>query len=346
MKGEMMKSSTDLEREKPLEVAADPRLSRGVKAFLKVLNSSGGPPLESLPPLEAREVLVNAQASAPVDLSGIEESEKTITADGYTLKLNVVRPEGVKGKLPVFIFIHGGGWVLGDYPTHKRMVRDLVVLTGFAGVFVNYTRTPDARYPQAINEIYAATKWVAEHGDEIEVDGKNLAVVGNSVGGNMTAVTALKAKEKGGPTIKVHIMMWPVADANFETESYKQFGDKRFLTAPLMRWMFDLYANDAQRNEIYVSPLKASVEQLKGLPPALIQVAESDILRDEGEAYGRKLDEAGVKVTTVRYDGMIHDFGLLNGLAEEPAVRSLFEHAAAELKRYLQQADDKRTAGA
>jgi len=341
-----MKSSTDLEREEPLEVAADPRLSRGVKAFLKVLNSSGGPPLESLPPLEAREVLVNAQASAPVDLSGIEESEKTITADGYTLKLNVVRPEGVKGKLPVFIFIHGGGWVLGDYPTHKRMVRDLVVLTGFAGVFVNYTRTPDARYPQAINEIYAATKWVAEHGDEIEVDGKNLAVVGNSVGGNMTAVTALKAKEQGGPTIKVHIMMWPVADANFETESYKQFGDKRFLTAPLMKWMFDLYANDAQRNEIYVSPLKASVEQLKGLPPALIQVAESDILRDEGEAYGRKLDEAGVKVTTVRYDGMIHDFGLLNGLAEEPAVRSLFEHAAAELKRYLQQADDKRTAGA
>jgi len=331
---------------KPIEVAVDARLSRGVKTFLKVLNSSGGPPLETLPPLAAREVLVNAQASAPVDLSGIEESEKTITADGYPIKLNIVRPEGVKGKLPVFIFIHGGGWVLGDYPTHKRMVRDLVVLTGFAGVFVNYTRTPDARYPQAINEIYAATKWVAEHGDEIEVDGKNLAVVGNSVGGNMTAVTALKAKEKGGPNIKLHIMMWPVADANFETESYKQFGEKRFLTAPLMKWMFDLYATDTQRQEIYVSPLQATLEQLKGLPPALIQVAESDILRDEGEAYGRKLDEAGVKVTTVRYDGMIHDFGLLNGLAEEPAVRSLFEHAAAELKRYLQQESLERTAGA
>jgi len=331
-----MSSSTNLEREKPIEVAADPRLSRGVKAFLKVLNSSDGPPLEALPPLEAREVLVQAQASVPVDLSGIEESEQTITTDGYTIKLNIVRPEGVKGKLPVFIFIHGGGWVLGDYPTHKRMVRDLVVLTGFAGVFVNYTRTPDARYPQAINEIYAATNWVAEHGEEIEVDGKNLAVVGNSVGGNMTAVTALKAKEKGGPAIKLHIMMWPVADANFETESYQQFGEKRFLTSPLMQWMFDLYATEAQRREIYVSPLQATVEQLKGLPPALIQVAESDILRDEGEAYGRKLDEAGVKVTTVRYDGMIHDFGLLNGLAEEPAVRSLFEHAAAELKKYLQ----------
>ena len=331
-----MNTSTNMEREKPLDVATDPRLSRGVKAFLKVLNSAGGPPLEALHPLKAREVLVNAQASVPVDLSGIEESEKTITADGYTIKLNIVRPKGVKGTLPVFMFIHGGGWVLGDYPTHKRMVRDLVTLAGCAGVFVNYTPTPDARYPQAVNEIYAATKWVAEHGDEIEVDGKNLAVVGNSVGGNMTAVTALKAKEKGGPAIKLHIMMWPVADANFETESYKQFGENRFLTTPLMKWMFDLYAADAQRQEIYVSPLQATLAQLKGLPPALIQVAESDILRDEGEAYGRKLDEAGVKVTTVRYDGMIHDFGLLNGLAEEPAVRSLFEHAAAELKKYLQ----------
>ena len=202
-----MESATDLKRKKTIEVEVDPRLSRGVKAFLKVLNSSGGPPLETLPPLEAREVLVSAQASVPVDLSGIEESEKAIAADGYPIKLNIVRPEGVKRKLPVFIFIHGGGWVLGDYPTHKRMVRDLVVLTGFAGVFVNYTRTPDAKYPQAINEIYAVTRWVAERGDEIGVDGRNLAVVGNSVGGNMTAVTALKAKEKGGPEIKLHIMM-------------------------------------------------------------------------------------------------------------------------------------------
>jgi acetyl esterase/lipase len=334
--GDMM-SSPNVQSERPLEVAVDPRLSRGVKAFLNVLNSGGGPPLEALPPLEAREVLVGAQASVQVDLSGIEESEKTISADGYTIKLNIVRPEGIKGTLPVFIFVHGGGWVLGDYPTHKRMVRDLVVLTGFAGVFVNYTRTPDAQYPQAINEIYAATKWVAEHGNEIDVDGKNLAVVGNSVGGNMTAATALKAKQEGGPKIKIHIMMWPVTDANFERESYRQFGDKRFLTTPLMKWMWDLYTTDPQqRKEIYASPLQASVEQLKGLPPALLQVAESDILRDEGEAYGRKLDEAGVKVTTVRYDGMIHDFGLLNGLAEEPAVRSLFEHAAAELKKYLQ----------
>jgi acetyl esterase len=331
-----MNTRTSSEHEKTLDIAVDPRLSSGTKAFLKVLNSSGGPPLESLPPIQAREVLVQAQASVPVDLSGIEESEKTIKVDGYTIKLDIVRPEGTKGKLPVFIFIHGGGWVLGDYPTHKRMVRDLVVLTGSAGVFINYTRTPDARYPQQVNEIFAATKWISDHGEEIHVDGKNLAVVGNSVGGNMTAVTALKAKENGGPKIKLQIMMWPIVDANFETESHKQFGEQRFLTTSLMKWMYDLYTTDPnQRREIYASPLQATVEQLKGLPPALIQVAESDILRDEGEAYGRKLDEAGVTVTTVRYNGMIHDFGLLNGLATEPATRSLFVHAAAELKKYL-----------
>jgi acetyl esterase/lipase len=321
---------------KVLKVADDPRLSRETKEFLKLLNS-GGVHLEALTPLEARQVLVDAQASVKVDLSGIEESEKTITADDYPITLNIVRPAGVKGTLPVFIFIHGGGWVLGDYPTHKRMVRDLVVLSGFAAVFVNYTRTPDAQYPQAINEIYAATKWVAEHGEEIGVDGKNLAVVGNSVGGNMSTVTTLMAKEKGGPHIKLQILMWPIVDADFETNSYHQFGEKRFLTTPTMKWMYDMYIADPEkRKDIYASPLRATVEQLKGLPPALIQLAESDILHDEGEAYGRKLDEAGVKVTTVQYNGMIHDFGLLNGLAELPATRSLFVQAAAELKKYLQ----------
>jgi len=315
---------------------SDPRLSREIRSFLKVLNTSGGKPLETLSPEEARKVLAEAQASVKVDLSGIEESEKTISAAGHPIRLNIVRPAGVKSKLPVIIFIHGGGWVLGDYPTHKRMVRDLVVLTGYAWVFVNYTPTPDAKYPTQINEIYAATKWVAEHGDEINVDGKNLGIVGNSVGGNMSAVTAIKAKENKGPAIKVQILMWPVTNVNFETESYKQFGKDRFLTTSLMQWMFDLYTTDpGEREEIYLSPLRATPEQLQGLPPTLIQVAENDILRDEGEAYGRKLDEAGVPVTLVRYDGMIHDFGLLNALAELPATKSAFYQAAAELKKRM-----------
>jgi acetyl esterase len=204
-------------------------------------------------------------------------------------------------------------------------------------VFVNYTPSPEAKYPQAVNEIYAATKWVAEHGNEINVDGKRLALVGNSAGGDMAAVTAIMAKEKKGPEIKLQILFWPVTDARFDTESYEKFGEDRFLTSSVMKWMWDQYTTDAEaRASRYVSPLQATVEELKGLPPTLIQVAENDILRDEGEAYGRKLNEAGVEVTTVRYNGMIHDFGLLNALADLPTTRSLFEHAAAELKKYLQ----------
>jgi acetyl esterase len=331
-----MSSTKMSETPETLEIADDPRLSAGTKEFLKALNSPAPPELEKMPPTEARKVLEGAQASVTVDLSGIEESEKTIHADGFEIVLNIVRPEGKTEKLPVFMFIHGGGWVLGDYATHKRLVRDLVVNSGFAAVFVNYTRTPDAEYPRAINEIYAALRWIAENGDEINVDGKNLAVVGNSVGGNMTAVTALKAKENGGPEIKLQILLWPIVDADFETESYRQFGEKRFLTTPLMKWMYDMYIPDPEkRKDIHASPLQATVEQLKGLPPALIVTGESDVLRDEGEAYGRKLDAAGVPVTTVRYNGMIHDFGLLNGLATLPQVRSLFEQAGAELKKYL-----------
>jgi acetyl esterase/lipase len=163
-----------------------------------------------------------------------------------------------------------------------------------------------------------------------------MAIAGNSVGGNMSTVTTLMAKEKGGPRIKLQVLFWPIVDANFETESYQQFGQDRFLTVPTMKWMYDMYiADPAKRKDIHASPLQASVEQLRGLPPAVIMVAESDILRDEGEAYGRKLDEAGVTVTTLRYNGMIHDFGMLNGLANIPQTRSLFVQAGAELKKYL-----------
>ena len=315
--------------------ATDPHLDPQVRVFLKGLNN-GSPALETLPPLKARLGLVGAQAAVPVDLSGTEISEKTITQDGYKVPLHIVRPAGARGMLPVIIFIHGGGWVLGDFPTHQHMVRELVVQTGYAAVFPNYTRTPDAAFPQAINEIYAATKWVAEHGAEINVDGQNLAVVGNSVGGNMTAVTTLLAKEKKGPKIKLQIMMWPIVDADFTTESYQLFGQDRYLTTSTMKWMYDMYVKDpAKRKDIHASPLQATVSQLQGLPPALIQVAENDVLRDEGEAYGRKLREAGVPATTIRYNGMIHDFGLLHGLADAPATKSMFGHAVAELKKYL-----------
>jgi acetyl esterase len=314
----------------------DPHLSPAVKAFLRTLNT-GGPAVESSSEQVARNVLVNLQASVKVDLSDIDESEKTISQDGYTVKLTIVRPKGNKKKLPLFIFTHGGGWVLGDYPTHKRLVRDLVVASECAAVFVHYTLSPEAHYPVAINEIYAVAKWVSEHGDEVNVDGKNIAAVGNSAGGNMTTAMCMMAKDKGGPVIKLQILMWPATDASFAEDSFVEYGEQRFLTIPLMKWSWDRYTMDmTQRKEKYASPLQASLEELKDLPPALIQVAENDILRDEGEAYGRKLEQAGVEVLSVRYNGMIHDFGMLNGLAKTAQVRGLIELAAAELKTHLQ----------
>ena len=319
-----------------LDASKDLQIESNTRGFLKVLNSGTGKPLEQMAPKDARAVLVGAQASVKVDLSGVTFTEKVITQDGQSIKLNIVRPANVKGVLPVFMFFHGGGWVLGDFPTHQRMVRDLVVESGAVAVFVNYTPSPEAHYPVAINQAYAATKWVAKNGKQIGVDGKRLAVTGNSVGGNMAAVVALMAKDKKGPSIKLQVLFWPFTNAYFETESYNLFGKDRFLTKNLMMWMWDNYTTDAnQRKEIYASPLQATVEQLRGLPTALIQTAENDILRDEGEAYARKLDEAGVKVTATRFNGMIHDWGLLNVISTIPGTKSAMLQAGAELKKAL-----------
>jgi len=256
--------------------------------------------------------------------------------DGKSIKLTIVRPTGAKGVLPAFMFFHGGGWILGDFPTHERFVRDLVADSGAAAVFVNYTPSPESRYPVAINEAYAATKWVAENGAQINVDGKRLAVAGNSVGGNMAAVVALMAKQKGTPALRAQLLFWPVTNANFENASYDEFANDHFLTRNMMKWFWDTYTTDPkQRQEIYASPLLATAEQLKGLPPALVQSAEKDVLRDEGEAYARKLDAAGVTVVATRYNGMIHDFGLLNALSGVPATRAALHQASEELKTRL-----------
>jgi acetyl esterase/lipase len=279
---------------------------------------------------------VNAQASVSLELPPCDIERKRVTEDGLNIDLTIVRPAGSHGISPAFMFFHGGGWILGDFPTHERFVRDLVVDSGFTSVFVNYTPSPEAQYPTAINQAYAATKWVAAHGSEIYVDGKRLALVGNSVGGNMTAVVALMARDKGEPEIKCQILFWPVTDANFETPSYQEYADGYFLTKAMMKWFWDAYMPDrAQRQEVYASPLQAATNHLAGLPPALIQTAGNDVLRDEGEAYARNLDGAGVDVTAVRYEGLIHDYGLLNAISHVPAVRSALHQAAEELKKRL-----------
>ncbi|WP_161866428.1 alpha/beta hydrolase [Pseudomonas yangonensis] len=316
--------------------AAEPVAEHRTQNFLNALNSGGGKPIEQMTPSEARAVLTGAQASVKVDLSGTEVSERTISTDGQTIKLTIVRPEKQSGDLPVFMFFHGGGWVLGDYPTHARLIRDLVVGSGAVAVYVDYTRSPEAQYPTAINQAYAATRWVAENGKTIGVDGSRLAVAGNSVGGNMAAVVSLMAKERNTPELRFQLLLWPVTDANFETASYRQYAEGHFLTTGMMKWFWDNYTTDPkQRADIHASPLRATTEQLKGLPPALIQTAGLDVLRDEGEAYARKLDAAGVDVTAVRYSGMIHDYGLLNPLHDIPEVKAAMRQAAGELKAHL-----------
>lgn len=318
----------------PALAAGSPGVERNTQAVLEALAQGGGQPLETLSPADARQVLVNAQKGA--DLPPADVSEKIITVDGKPLKLVVVRPSGARGLLPAFMFIHGGGWILGDYPTHERLIRDLVVGSGAAAVYVDYTPSPEARYPVAINQIYAATRWVAENGAQIQVDGKRLAVAGNSVGGNMAAVVALMAKEKKGPSLRGQVLLWPVTNANFENTSYDAFAEGHFLTRNMMKWFWDAYTTDPQqRREIYASPLQATPDQLSGLPPALIVTAEKDVLRDEGEAYGRKLDAAGVPVVVTRYNGMIHDFGLLNALSTVPGTRAALHQASEELKARL-----------
>ena len=315
---------------------AAPVAEHNTQAFLDALNGSGGKPMEQMSPQEARQVLIGAQASVKTDLSSVEVSSKTITQDGQKVELTVVRPRGAKADVPVFMFFHGGGWVLGDFPTHARLVRDLVNNSGAAAVFVNYTPSPEAHYGVAINQAYAATKWVAAHGKEIKVDGSRLAVAGNSVGGNMAAAVTLMAKDKGEPKIRYQVLLWPVTDASFDTASYQEFDHGYFLTRNMMKWFWDNYTTDAaQRAQVTASPLRASTEQLKGLPPALVQTAELDVLRDEGEAYARKLDAAGVAVTATRYNGMIHDYGLLNPLAHVPAVQGALLQAGTELKTHL-----------
>ncbi|TVZ71459.1 LOW QUALITY PROTEIN: acetyl esterase/lipase [Serratia fonticola] len=313
-----------------------PMAERGVATFLDALNTSGGKPMEQMKPKEARKVLESAQRNVQVLLHDVDIEEKNIHVAGQDLLLHIVRPPRIKGKLPAFMFFHGGGWVLGDFPTHERLVRDLVYSSGAAAVFVNYTPSPEAHYPTAINQAYAATEWVAEYGEKINVDGSRLAVVGNSVGGNMATVVTLMAKEKATPALRCQILLWPVTHANFDTESYHQYAEGHFLTRNMMKWFWDHYTTDkTQRKEITASPLNATPEQLQGLPPALIQTAELDVLRDEGEAYARLLNAAGVEVTVTRYNGLIHDYGLLNPLAHIPAVHSAIHQAGRALKHYL-----------
>ncbi len=290
------------------------------------------PPIYTLSYAAARKVLDQVQAG-PVPLLPADITHRTLPV-GPTGKvtIRIVRPKGAHGKLPVVMYFHGGGWVLGDESTHDRLVRELAYGAHAAVIFVDYTPSPEARFPVPIEQAYAATKWVAAHGDEIGVDGSRITVAGDSVGGNMTAAVTLMDKEQHGPKLLGQVLFYPVTNAAFDDASYQQFADGPWLTRNAMMWFWNAYApNVADRSNILASPLRASLNQLKGLPKALVITDEADVLRDEGEAYASKLRAAGDDVTAVRYEGVFHDFVMLNALRNTNAAQAAVAQASAFL---------------
>ena len=305
-------------------------------ASQQFVEATSTPPfIYELTPDGARKVLDDVQA-APIDKLPVDERWLTVPAEVGDVRVRIVRPPDTQGALPAILYMHGGGWVFGNAGTHDRLVRELAVGTGAAIVFVEYDRSPEAHYPVAIEQGYATAQWIVREGDANDLDPHRIAVAGDSVGGGMTAALALMASERGDVEFVQQSMYYPVTDAGMNTESYEQFAEGYFLAAKGMAWFWDAYLPDVERrSEPYASPLQASDEQLADLPPALVIVDEADVLRDEGEAYAARLRAAGVPVTTVRYDGITHDFMMLNPLSQTRATRGAIAQAISFLRDAL-----------
>jgi acetyl esterase len=299
--------------------------------------ATANPPyLFDLGPVEGRKAVDEVQSG---EIAKPAVDEEWITVPGGPtgqVRARIVKPAGSTGVLPVIIYIHGAGWVFGNAHTHDRLVRELAVGARAAVVFPEYDLSPEARYPVAIEQNFAVARWVVSDGAARGLDASRIAVAGDSVGGNMAAALTLMAKERGGIRLVQQVLFYPVTDASFDTASYHQFAEGYFLRRDAMQWFWDQYTTDpAQRAEITASPLRASVEQLADLPPALVVTGEADVLRDEGEAYANKLRQAGVPVTAVRYQGVIHDFVMLNALRETHAAEGAINQAIAVLRTAL-----------
>jgi acetyl esterase/lipase len=293
------------------------------------------PFLYELGPEGARKVLDDVQAG-PVDKPAVDEKWVTIPASVGDVDVRLVRPAGAVGQLPVVLYVHGGGWVLGNAGTHDRLVCELAGGVGAALAFVEYDRSPEARYPTALEQAYATARWITAEGESEGLDAERMAVAGDSVGGNMTAALAIMAKRRGDVSFVHQSMYYPVTDAAQDTGSYRDFADGPFLTAKSMAWFWDCYAPHRQRrSEITASPLRASLADLRGLPPAFVIVDENDVLRDEGEAYARRLLKAGVPTTSLRYNAIIHDFMMLNPLRPTQAATAAIEQAIHVLRKAL-----------
>ena len=281
------------------------------------------PRIYELPPEEGRALLEKVQES-PVDKLPVDiEDLKVDTGQWGSINVRFVRPEGNTDKLPVIFYIHGAGWVFGSAQTHDKLIRELAGRTNSVVVFPEYSRSPEAKYPTAIEQSYAVLQKLSELAESKGLDLTELAVAGDSVGGNMATVMTILTKERQGLPIQKQLLFYPVTDANFTTDSYQEFAENYFLTKEGMKWFWDQYTtDDSERSEITASPLRATSEDLADLPPALILTGEADVLRDEGEAYARKLRDVGVAVTQVRFQGMIHDFVMVNSLDQTNATRA------------------------
>jgi acetyl esterase len=300
----------------------------------KFVEATANPPyLYDLGPEKGRKKVDEVQSS-PIKKPDVDLEERTVPGGpNGEVSVTILKPKNAPAQLPVIVYIHGAGWVFGNAHTHDRLIRELAVGSQSVVIFPNYSLSPENKYPIAIEEIYAVVKWIAENGGEVGANPSKLTVGGDSVGGNMAAAVTIMAKDRGGPSIHKQLLFYPVTDASFDTDSYKQFAKGYFLSREGMQWFWDQYTTDPEeRAQITASPLRASIEQLKGLPPTLVITGEADVLRDEGEAYANKLREAGVRVTAVRFQGIIHDFVMLNALAETAAARGAMALANAWLK--------------
>ncbi|QYN34102.1 alpha/beta hydrolase [Pseudonocardia sp. DSM 110487] len=305
-------------------------------AAQEIADATAKPPfLYELDVEGARKVLDDIQA-APIEKLDVAEKWIAVPADVGPVTVRIVKPVGATGVLPTVLYMHGGGWVLGNAGTHDRLVRELAVGANAAVVFVEYDRSPEARYPLAIEQGYAAARWITEFGRSEGLDASRLAIAGDSVGGNMSAALTIMAKQRGDVTFVHQSLYYPVTDAAQDTASYREFADGPYLTAKGMAWFWDAYTTDpAERAEITASPLRASLEELAGLPPAFVVVDENDVLRDEGEAYARRLTQAGVPTTSVRYNGTLHDFMMLNPVRGTRAATAAIEQAIRVLRGAL-----------
>ncbi|MEU8674501.1 alpha/beta hydrolase [Streptomyces sp. NPDC048560] len=318
-----------------------PVLEPAAAAFAE---ATANPPfLFDLPPAEGRKAVDEVQ-SGEVAMPAVDEEWITVSGGPTgSVRARVVRPAGAVGTLPVILYIHGAGWVFGNAHTHDRLVRELAVGAGAAVVFPEYELSPEARYPVAIEQNYAVARWIVDQGAGHGLDPSRIAVAGDSVGGNMAAALTLMAKERGGLPLLAQVLFYPVTDAAFDTSSYHQFATGYFLRRDGMQWFWDQYTTDEEeRAQITASPLRATTEQLTGLPPALVVTGEADVLRDEGEAYANKLRQAGVPVTAVRFQGVIHDFVMLNALRGTHAADAAINLAVTTLRTALGAAPDAR----